>query len=280
MKRLSRFLAATNQPFPATNLHAAERCVPNPWSSDVEAVRQEQGNGGRISGPSFLGLNSQPENNSDVEYLLEDQPSGGGLRKVLLLVVLAAILGLLFMQWRSSFKASPKPPTPAKSDPSTPANAPQGNNQPSDPVGPAVTDAPKKAASGTNAGTTGTASDAKRRFFKLKPRLLNPNLQRPSLQRWKPQRPAHWLVAQTKARPQQSPRLKNRCQTPTEKWQKKRVSLTTSRALPWCGPSNTFRHGRCTTELRTGHALPARSYRQERSRRCHPDGGSLFQRAV
>ena len=117
MKRLSRFHAATNQPFSATNLRA--RCAPNRYPA---SVRQEQGNGGRISGPSFLGLNSQPENNSDVEYLLEDQPTGGGLRKVLLLVVLAAILGLLFMQWRSSFKASPKPPTPAKSDPSTPAN--------------------------------------------------------------------------------------------------------------------------------------------------------------
>ncbi len=140
-----------------------------------QAVRQEQGNGGRISGPSFLGLNSQPENNSDVEYLLEDQPTGGGLRKVLLLVVLAAILGLLFMQWRSSFKASPKPPTPAKSDPSTPANAPQGNNQPSDPVGPAVTDAPKTAASGTNAGTTGTASDVKPPASEAKPPASEPD---------------------------------------------------------------------------------------------------------
>ena len=95
-----------------------------------EVMRNESGNGGRISGPSFLGLNSQPDNNGDVEYLLEDEPTGGGLRKFLLLVILAAILGLLFVQWRSSFKASPKPPVPAKSDPSTPATAPQGNNQP------------------------------------------------------------------------------------------------------------------------------------------------------
>jgi hypothetical protein len=126
-----------------------------------EGIRKESGNGGRISGPSFLGLNSQPDNNEGVEYLLEDEPSGGGLRKVLLLLVLAAILGLLFVQWRSSFKASPKPPAPAKSDPSTPANAPQGNNQPSDPVIPAVTEAPKTAASGTNAVTTGAASEVK-----------------------------------------------------------------------------------------------------------------------
>jgi hypothetical protein len=127
----------------------------------AEGIRKESGNGGRISGPSFLGLNSQPDNNEGVEYLLEDEPSGGGLRKFLLLLVLAAILGLLFVQWRSSFKASPKPPAPAKSDPSTPANAPQGNNQPSDPLIPAVTEAPKTAAGGTNAVTAGAVSEVK-----------------------------------------------------------------------------------------------------------------------
>src|SRR5438270_6549990 len=135
--------------------------VSNDAIRQEQAVRQEQGNGGRISGPSFLGLNSQPDNSGDVEYLLEDQPSGSGLRKVLLLVVLVAIMGLLFMQWRSSLKASPKPPTPAKSDPSTPANAPQGNNQLSDPLIPAVTEAPKTAASGASAVTTGAASEVK-----------------------------------------------------------------------------------------------------------------------
>ena len=130
-------------------------------ATPVEGIRKESGNNGRISGPSFLGLNSQPDNNEGVEYLLEDEPSGGGLRKLLLLLVLAAILGLLFVQWRSSFKASPKPPAPAKSDPSIPANAPQGNNLPSDPVVPAVTEAPKTAASGTNAVTAGAASEVK-----------------------------------------------------------------------------------------------------------------------
>lgn len=130
-------------------------------SVSSEAIRKESGNGGRISGPSFLGLNSQPDNNDGVEYLLEDEPSGSGLRKLLLLVILAAILGLLFVQWRSSFKANPKPPAPAKSDPSTPANAPQGNNQPSDPIGPALTESPKVAASGANAVTNGAAAELK-----------------------------------------------------------------------------------------------------------------------
>ncbi len=125
-----------------------------------EVMRNESGNGGRISGPSFLGLNSQPDNNGDVEYLLEDEPTGGGLRKFLLLVILAAILGLLFVQWRSSFKASPKPPVPAKSDPSTPATAPQGNNQP-DSLVPAATDSPKVAASGVNTISAGAAAELK-----------------------------------------------------------------------------------------------------------------------
>ena len=126
-----------------------------------ETIRTESGNGGRISGPSFLGLNSQPDNNEGVEYLLEDEPSGSGLRKLLLLVILAAILGLLFVQWRSSLRANPKPPAPAKSDPSTPANAPQGNNQPADPLIPAVTDSPKSTASGANAVAGGAISETK-----------------------------------------------------------------------------------------------------------------------
>jgi hypothetical protein len=130
-------------------------------SMSSEVIRKESGNGGRISGPSFLGLNSQPDNNDGAEYLLEDEPSGGGLRKLLLLLVLAAILGLLFVQWRSSFKASPKPPVPAKSDPSTPATAPQGSNQPADGIGPTVAESPKLAASGASAIANGVAAELK-----------------------------------------------------------------------------------------------------------------------
>jgi hypothetical protein len=92
-----------------------------------EPVHGKPGNGTNISGPSFLGLNSQAEEN-DVEYLLDDQPTGGGLRKLVLLVILAAIAGLIFVQWRSSFKANPKN-IPAKTEPGTPAPGPQGSNQ-------------------------------------------------------------------------------------------------------------------------------------------------------
>jgi hypothetical protein len=125
-----------------------------------ENIRTESGNSGRISGPSFLGLNSQPDNTEGVEYLLEDEPTGSGLRKLLLLVILAAILGLLFVQWRSSLKANPKPPVPAKSDPSTPANAPQGSNNPANSVA-AGAESPKVAASGANAVAGGAVSETK-----------------------------------------------------------------------------------------------------------------------
>ncbi|MGZ4831217.1 MAG: double zinc ribbon domain-containing protein [Candidatus Angelobacter sp.] len=122
-------------------------------STHLDIPRNEPGNGGRISGPSFLGLNSQPESNGEVEYLLEDEPTGSGLRKLILLVILAAILGLVFVQWRSSFKANPKP-APAKTEPSTtPATAPQGSNRP--------LESPKVAATGANAIVSGAASESK-----------------------------------------------------------------------------------------------------------------------
>lgn len=99
---------------------------PRHETDSVASSRGQSSNGGSVSGPSFLGLNSQP--GGDGEYLLEDEPTGGGLRKLVLLVIIAAIIGLVFVQWRSSFKANPKP-APAKSEPAT-LPAPQGSNQP------------------------------------------------------------------------------------------------------------------------------------------------------
>jgi TPR repeat protein len=122
------------------------------------------GNGTNISGPSFLGLNSNAE--STGEYLLEDEPSGGGMRKLVLLVILAAILGLVFVQWRSSFKANPKA-APAKTDPaSAPSPVPQGSNQLQGPAtgGQAEAEAAKSAKSSdatVNADSGATASDPK-----------------------------------------------------------------------------------------------------------------------
>lgn len=78
-----------------------------------------------IGGPSFLGLNS--DTNSDGEYLLEDETSSrSGLRKLVLLVVLLAIAGLIFVQWRATYHA--KPPEPPKPGPAT-VPRPEGKNQ-------------------------------------------------------------------------------------------------------------------------------------------------------
>src|SRR5215471_10104667 len=71
-----------------------------------------------ITGPSFLGLSDDQRDRAD--YLLEEDEgsSGGVLRKLVMLAVLAAVGGLVFMQWRAgfpllhnipSFGGSPKP---------------------------------------------------------------------------------------------------------------------------------------------------------------------------
>ena len=67
-----------------------------------------------VSGPSFLGLNdASPEG----EYLLEDERSSGrGLRALLLLVVLVAIAGLIFVQYRANSRGTKSPEMP-KPDP-------------------------------------------------------------------------------------------------------------------------------------------------------------------
>lgn len=80
-----------------------------------------------IQGPSFLGLSDEPED--DTTYLLEEENSShSGLRKLVLLVILAAIVGLIFVQYRSSLHANPKP------EPSH--SSPQGQNQPSPAISP------------------------------------------------------------------------------------------------------------------------------------------------
>ncbi len=82
-----------------------------------------------IQGPSFLGLSDDPDHVGD--YLLEDEGSSrGGLRKLVLVAILAAIIGLIFVQWRSSLHANPKHSTPATNSPSSaPAPSPQSGTQ-------------------------------------------------------------------------------------------------------------------------------------------------------
>lgn len=80
-----------------------------------------------VSGPSFLGLNDA---DSSTEYLLEEEGSSHrGLRAFLLLVVLAAIVGLIFVQYRSSLKASPRSPAPPNPGPAT-VPRPEGRTRP------------------------------------------------------------------------------------------------------------------------------------------------------
>jgi hypothetical protein len=71
-------------------------------------------------------LSDDPDNEG--EYLLEDEGSSRrGLRTLVLLAVLAAIVGLILVQWRSSFRANPKTtPEVPKTDVSP---QPQGQNQ-------------------------------------------------------------------------------------------------------------------------------------------------------
>jgi hypothetical protein len=90
-----------------------------------------------IIGPSFLGIGNEPE--SEGEYLLEDESgSGAGFRRLILLVVLAAIVGLIFMQYRSSLRANPKTPemspsaAPGRGSITSPSGATPGGNS-SDP---------------------------------------------------------------------------------------------------------------------------------------------------
>jgi hypothetical protein len=80
-----------------------------------------------VAGPSFLGLSDPP--GGDSGYLLEDESqSRHGLRNLVLLVVLAAIVGLIFVQYRSSLKGNPKPPQVPNP---SPANIPgsEGKNR-------------------------------------------------------------------------------------------------------------------------------------------------------
>jgi hypothetical protein len=85
-----------------------------------------------ITGPSFLGLSDDPRDRAD--YLLEDEGSSGGvLRKLVMVAVLAAVGGLVFMQWRAGFPllhniprfgGSPKTETARSPQEPNPAPAP------------------------------------------------------------------------------------------------------------------------------------------------------------
>ena len=146
--------AASRQARPSSAVATVD--LPEAGSRRVEpAIFRTEPAADSISGPSFLGLNSQPA--GDGEYLLEDEPSRGGLRRLLLLVIVAAILGLIFVQWRSSFKASPKT-SPTKTEPA-PSPQPQAGNQSLDGSQVSTNTAPT-AATDKNSNTTTDAPPA------------------------------------------------------------------------------------------------------------------------
>lgn len=102
-------------------------------------ARAPRGRSAAISGPSFLGLSEESES---ADYLLQDERSSGGvLRKLVLIAILAAIVGTAYQQWKAGFpilRAISRTAEPAKSEPAASANAPAENpsldNMTSDPA--------------------------------------------------------------------------------------------------------------------------------------------------
>lgn len=137
----------TQQTFTPAKRPASE-VLPQPRTGAVlrgdprENLRDDRAERTSIQGPSFLGLSDEPED--DTGYLLEEENSShSGLRKLVLLVILAAIIGLIFVQYRSSLRANPKPAEPSHSSPqgqnlTAPATAaPQQGTQSADSSAPA-----------------------------------------------------------------------------------------------------------------------------------------------
>jgi hypothetical protein len=110
-QRASDVVSRANTPVAVLRTELEQRVAPAPIESSG------------IRGPSFLGLSDDPDD--DPGYLIEEEPrSRGGLRFLLILLVLAAIAGLVFLQYRSSLNAKPHSTEPGRPSPAT-----QGQNQ-------------------------------------------------------------------------------------------------------------------------------------------------------
>lgn len=133
----SRAIAAANAELPAPQRPLAQRAPvapappltrttvlePEPAYSAPAQNGEHRVRSSSVNGPSFLGLN---DSEGEGEYLLEDEKSSGrGLRTLILMVILAAIVGLIYVQWKSNLKAKPiEQPKPE------PATVPAGRNSP------------------------------------------------------------------------------------------------------------------------------------------------------
>jgi len=107
-----------------------------------------------IGGPSFLGLSDDSRNQG--QYLLDEEESSGGvLRKLVLIAILGAIAGLVFVQWKSGIWANPKAPEPPKIA-AAPAITPASLPSPSETLNKSSeqASAQRSADATTDAGTT------------------------------------------------------------------------------------------------------------------------------
>jgi hypothetical protein len=158
-----RAAAIANAQLPTPDIPTPLDATPSRTAVDAEPVysrpsagifRSEPGGTATIGGPSFLGLSDNSP--TDGQYLLDDDESSGGvLRKLVLIAILGAIAGLVFIQWRSGFWASPKPPEPPKIT-GAPMNTPAAKPAPSGAPG----ESPEQASiqgSGSVSGDAGTS---------------------------------------------------------------------------------------------------------------------------
>lgn len=124
---LRRAYQVSAQREPVASVTRARVLEPEPSYSNT-MVREEprvasSSMSSSVSGPSFLGLN---DDDGEGQYLLEDEKrSGRGFRVVILMMILAAIVGLIVVQWKSSLRANPKPLEQPKPEP---ASVPAGRN--------------------------------------------------------------------------------------------------------------------------------------------------------
>jgi Double zinc ribbon len=130
--RKSQPLPAAVDTVPPTETLVAPVSEVPPHPRTPPAIFRDQPTRTTIVGHSFLGLSDEPE--GEGQYLLEDEGSSGGvLRKLVLIVTLAAVGGLIFVGWRSGFLANSKLLQPPKPQP-TASPLPQSKTQVPAPV--------------------------------------------------------------------------------------------------------------------------------------------------
>src|SRR5215472_11176995 len=102
---------ANTEPRPVATAGAAAAAEAPSVRGSAGIFREDTVRTPSIGGPSFLGLSD--DSTSEGEYLLEENGSSGGmLRRLVLLAILAAIGGLVFVQWRSNTGFFANPPLP------------------------------------------------------------------------------------------------------------------------------------------------------------------------